>query len=340
MNDTTSISTSVRRQRPGLSVKIEGPRVGEARLSANDLATIIVRTQQALKRIGEVLYGESSIGQGRKKKDIEKLCELFIVGWKPGSAVAEVELAEPPAQMGLFGNIGEESLKTFLTGMNQIAREPIETLEMLPRGFDPGVVQSCVVLGRVLDHGIERVTFQPIQLGAEVPVTFDRPLRERIRGLLGKPIDERHVEKTGCLEVLNGHRGLQGRLCEPDGTTWICIFRPEHMELLRDSWLHTVRIVGEVVIEPNRARVLNVMSIVPLEEEIAGSARGEETKRVPFWVSLPLHELAELQSVQPADDLDQISALWPVDDDPDQILAHILEERSARRRLAQEEHDQ
>ena len=50
-----------------------------------------------------------------------------------------------------------------------------------------------------------------------------------------------------------------------------------------------------------------------------------------FWTSLSLKELAELQGVQPADDLDQISALWPVDDDPDRMLAHILEERSARR---------
>jgi hypothetical protein len=60
---------------------------------------------------------------------------------------------------------------------------------------------------------------------------------------------------------------------------------------------------------------------------------------VPFWTSLPLEELVELQGVQPADDLDQISALWPADDDPDRMLAHILDERSARRGLARERRD-
>jgi hypothetical protein len=59
----------------------------------------------------------------------------------------------------------------------------------------------------------------------------------------------------------------------------------------------------------------------------------------PFWTSFPLEELAELQGIQPADDLDQISALWPVDDDPERMLVHILEERSARRGIAREGHD-
>jgi hypothetical protein len=339
MNDPNRIHTSVSRGRPGFSIKIEGPRVGEARLSANDLATIILRTQQALKRIGQVLYGESSVGKGRKKREIEELCELFVVGWKPGSAVAEVELAEPPAQMSLFGYIGDESLKAFLNGMTRIKDEPIETLHMVLRGFDPGVLQTCDFLGRVLDHGVDTLTFQPIRLEAADPVTFDRLVREKVRGLLRKPLDQRQVEKVGRLEVLDGHRGLQGCLWEPHGTKWLCIFKPEHLELLPDAWLRTVKVIGEAVIEPNKERVINVVSVVPLEEEIAESALSGEVERAPFWTSLPLEELAELQGVQPADDLDQISALWPVDDDPDRMLAHILEERSARRGIAREGHD-
>ncbi|AHB89088.1 toxin-antitoxin system antidote component [Thermosynechococcus sp. NK55a] len=339
MNDTNKIRPSPSRGRPGFSIKIEGPRVGEARLSANDLATIILRTQQALKRIGQVLYGESSVGQGRKKKEIEELCELFVVGWKPGSAVAEVELAEPPAQMSFFGYIGEESLKAFLNGMMRIKDEPIETLQMVPAGFDPGVLQTCDSLGHVLDHGVDTITFRPIHVETVPPVTFDRPLREKVRGLLGKPLDQRQVEKVGRLEVLDGHRGVQGRLWEPDGTRWLCIFKPEHVELLPDLWLRTVRVVGEAVVEPNRERVLNVASVVTVEEEFQESALGGEVELAPFWTSLPLEKLAELQGVQPADDLDQISALWPVDDDPDQMLAHILEERSARRGIARGEHD-
>jgi len=339
MTEIGYVQISQSRSRAGFAIRIDGPRVGEARLSASDLATIILRCQQALKRIGQVLYGESSVGKGRKKKEIDELCEIFVAGWKPGSAIAEVELAEPLAQMSLFGYIGEESFKAFLNGMERIQAGPMDTQHVLPPGFDAGVLQTCDFLGRVLDHGIDSVRFEPLRVEGLQPVAFDRPLRERVRELLGKPIDQRQVEKVGRLEVLDGHRGLQGRLWEPDGTRWLCIFKPEHLEILPDAWLRTVRVIGEAVIEPDKERTLYVASLLPLEEDIAETPVTGEAEKMPFWTSLSLEDLSALQGVQPATDIDSISALWPADDNPDQMLAHILDERSARRGLAREEHD-
>ncbi|HID23216.1 MAG TPA: hypothetical protein EYP14_12550 [Planctomycetaceae bacterium] len=330
--DSTPQPTSPRR--PRFAIRIEGPRVGEARLSANDLAEIVRRTQQALKRVGQVLYGEASLRKGRKKRDIEELCELFIVGWRPGSAVAELELAEPPAQLSLFGYIGEQSLKAFLQGMDSIRAMRPDSGHSSPRGFDAGVLQVCDALGRVLDHGIDAVRFEPEQ-GMGLPVAvFDRPVRERVRELLGKPIEQRQVEKVGRLEVLDGHTGLRGRLWEADGTKWLCNFKPEHLELLPGLWLRTVQIVGEAIIEPNRERLLNVKAILPLDDEIVQRWPTEE--RQSFWAPISLDEMAEQQGVRPAEDLDSISDLWPVDDDPDELLRHVLAERSARRRGGQE----
>lgn len=334
MNQGSKLHISESQGRPGFAIKIEGPRVGEARLSANDLATIIFRSQQALQRIGQVLYGDSSVGKGRKKKEIEELCELFLVGWKPGSAVAEVELAEPQAQMSLFGNIGEESIKAFLNGMERIRAQEPDTTQPMPSGFDAGVLQTCDSLGRVLEHGIDRVRFEPIRVTGVIGVAFDCRLREKVRILLGKPIDQRQVEKVGRLEVLDGHRGLQGRLWEPDGTKWLCIFKPEHLEILPEAWLRTVRLVGEAVIESNKERTLHVASIFPLEEDIRETSVAEEAEKLPFWTSLSLEELAEVQGVEPAADLDSIAVLWPEEHDPDQMLDYILDERSSRRRIA------
>jgi hypothetical protein len=62
-----------------------------------------------------------------------------------------------------------------------------------------------------------------------------------------------------------------------------------------------------------------------MERDMSG-----ESKQVPFFTSIPLDALVEIQGVQPVHNLDQISSLWPVDDDPDRMLAHILDERSAR----------
>lgn len=48
-------------------------------------------------------------------------------------------------------------------------------------------------------------------------------------------------------------------------------------------------------------------------------------------VSQSLQDLMEDQVVKPVFDLDSISSLWPVDDDPDELLRFIAAERKRRR---------
>jgi len=50
-------------------------------------------------------------------------------------------------------------------------------------------------------------------------------------------------------------------------------------------------------------------------------------------VASALDELIRQQNVFPADDLDAFSELWPVDDDPDELLRFLLEERAERRHV-------
>jgi hypothetical protein len=51
-----------------------------------------------------------------------------------------------------------------------------------------------------------------------------------------------------------------------------------------------------------------------------------------FWESVPLEELVEQQRVSAVEDLDEIAALWPADDDPDVLLRYLLGERIERRK--------
>ena len=59
------------------------------------------------------------------------------------------------------------------------------------------------------------------------------------------------------------------------------------------------------------------------------------TEAIPFWKSVPLEELAEQQGVSAVDDLDEITALWTAEDDPDELLRHLFAERGERRRLSE-----
>ena len=46
-----------------------------------------------------------------------------------------------------------------------------------------------------------------------------------------------------------------------------------------------------------------------------------------------LGRLVAEQGVTPIDDLDQLAALWPADDDPDALIRFVLSERQARLQL-------
>ena len=59
----------------------------------------------------------------------------------------------------------------------------------------------------------------------------------------------------------------------------------------------------------------------------------EHTAVQPQDAVLALARLIEQQQVAPIDDLDALSDLWPADDDPDQLMQYILDERKQRREL-------
>ena len=74
--------------------------------------------------------------------------------------------------------------------------------------------------------------------------------------------------------------------------------------------------------------------VVPVEAEV-GRTGAESTPSEhahAFSSSSSLSELAKAQGVGPVEDLEGIVALWPSDDDPDELLEHLLAERAARRR--------
>ena len=334
MDDSRSEANPKAFDPPRLMVRVKGPSVGEARVAVSDLVEIMRRTQQAVKRVGQVLYGDSSQGRGRKKKDIEELCLLYLVAWQPGSAIAVLELAEPPKQLDMFGYIGERSVEAFVKGMGEMSVST-ELPTHPPTGFDSGVLQTCAGFASVLEHGIESISFQETNGRTTTEVVYDTRTRDLVQLLLGQPVDAGKTSKVGRLDILNGHQGVVGSLWEADGTKWICHFRPDQVEMLSEAWLKTVRITGRAITEENRTPVLEVDTILITDEQAAEPS--EESASMPFWRSLPLEELAELQGVAPIDNLDDITALWPVDDDADQLLSHVLAERAERRRLVHTE---
>ncbi|HXU36324.1 MAG TPA: hypothetical protein VN937_08155 [Blastocatellia bacterium] len=49
-----------------------------------------------------------------------------------------------------------------------------------------------------------------------------------------------------------------------------------------------------------------------------------------------LDEMIREQGVSPVSGLDELSDLWPADDDPDRLMRYVIEERRERRSLPSE----
>jgi hypothetical protein len=312
---------------PQFYVKMNGPKVGKAKLSVSDLAEIITRTQQALKRIGQVLYGQESHGKGRKKKDIERQCELFLVGWEEGSVIATFELGPKPEQMELYGFVGEESLKALMAGMEMMAAESYDGTH-LPTGYDLGVLEAIETLGKVFEHGIDTISFSRDRHSFPERAVYNGAIRERVRTSLGQPAAVGHSAKVGRLEILNGHGGLKGTFWEAGGARWSCLFKNEHIDILPDAWMKKVKVTGRTIEEEHS---IEVDSLFVIGDDMGES--NEKGQGRSFWQSVSLEELAEEQDMGVVSDIDSIAALWPADDDPDALLDFVVRERHERRRV-------
>lgn len=50
-----------------------------------------------------------------------------------------------------------------------------------------------------------------------------------------------------------------------------------------------------------------------------------------------IRQLIAEQGIRPIDDLDELAALWPADDDPDALMNYVLSERQAQLQLNAED---
>jgi hypothetical protein len=80
----------------------------------------------------------------------------------------------------------------------------------------------------------------------------------------------------------------------------------------------------------------NASNALPWQPEHRAMGKMRRKRRsCPCWESVSLEELAEQQQVLPVQNLDEFSELWPVEDDPDELLRYIAAERAEQRRLKQ-----
>lgn len=305
---------------PRLTISVRGPAVGPAQLAVRDLIEILGRTEQALKRIAEARGTPAPGRRGRKVKAVEEQCRLHLVSWAAGSAVAGLTLGTPN-RPDLFNEVGQESLDALIDHFQWLGRD--QPPSPWPPFLIRGALEAYAALGQALDRGIDEIRFTAYDRSHRC-AAFTPKVRERVREMLILPDEPGRERRTGRLDVLNAHAGLEGRLWEPVGTRWTCKFHETVADLLPNAWRRTVTVVGIV----NRAKHEIIVEALLIDD-----ADGEATSSAapPFWEETSLPELESRQQVGAIARIEELTAAWssaPLDDDP---LADVLEERRRRR---------
>jgi len=315
-----------------MTIKICGPDVQDGKIAISDLADIIKLTQDAVIQIGRVLMGSPSKTKGRVPRNIEQACRLLFVGWQKGSGIALVERDSAIDEEQLIRH-GSECIHAFVEGMGTLASG---FKNDTPNGFDKGVIETCEEIGRKINRGIETISYSTTNGSWSGNFTYDAALHNRIKAIKESVEDLGTLTLYGRLEMLNGHgNDLVGNLYPPEGSVWRCKFKSEHLPILKSAWMDSVTVTGHAYREKSTEGNLAVDRISVTQS--LSVDKGTQDQTISFWEEASVEDLIHRQGVVPIANLDEISDLWPVDDNPREIMKYFETERDLSKKLQEQE---
>jgi hypothetical protein len=309
-----------------ITVHLDGPRVAKGRLSVDDFGHLIKGIQLSVKRIGLKRAGRPGRGPGRLPKDIEAACSLEIVALDRGSLSVTLALPEPSIQVSFFDDPGEEALGLLVDSLAQIE----QSTASWPEQIDSSVIEPLLDIGRLLDRGIEHVTFSFIDKKPYRHATMNREVRNRLRSQIERPLPSETSTVGSLMEI--DFKDHTAEVHEPTGNVVRLSFASEEDELMREAAKARVRAFGEGEHHPDGrlARLtlkrLEILDGEPDEGEDAPSRLPHEGQLTP-WKRTD----DPFRDARPMVDLTLLIGGLPDDRDTEEILRDLRDTRAIRR---------
>lgn len=307
------------KKQPFLSIRLEGPRIGKARMPAEELVALTQELTRAARRVAIALSSqEDSRRAGRLPKGVEKSLALDIVGFTHGSvaSVVQFERSEHEVLDGeLFDddtNLGTDAYTCLFKGLRSNFSG-----KTLPKGFDKGVLIAVRSLGELLNRGVNRVDFTLNHRAAPLKATLDESKYNRVRKRIEEPIMGA-ATIVGRLLMADFKEEREQIRIEPSlGKPVMCSY-PDHLkDTVKENLTRFVRATGEAEIDTGTHDIKHlyltdlehVGEPVPGELSIDESAIGIHR----FWQGKTLAELVEIQGIQPISSFESLRGGWPED---------------------------
>lgn len=320
------------RRRPLLSIRLEGKAIGEGRIGANHLITLLSQLNKAFLRSSQVLQGTiDSMRRGPKENKIKELLALDIVSLTHGSTatVLSFERSSEPKHLKDM-DAGLKIMESAIIGLDEVQKPAA----VLPPGYDVGVLMAWRDLGTLFDLGVSKIQFTLSHSEKPQVTVFTPPgyqaVQQRIQG---PQINIRTIEGRLLMADFKEH-GTRCRVHPAVGEPVLCLFDKECKEEILENILHYVRIKGEAREDSMTGKItsIKIHDIQKLEEQ-----EGESAEFLPqgtpitsdFWQSPSMEELAVSQGVRPMSDVNIIFGTWPGSED-DGFEEDILALRKTR----------
>lgn len=304
----------MKRNDPLLKIRFDGEAVGPGKIPLAHLLRFLTNMTKALQRTGRVLTGEAeSVRRGTPTRSIKEEVALDLVLLTHGSPAAVLGFERRQSEVALPGmDFGLEVMEKALRGLAAVQQSD----DMLPAGYDTGVLMAWRDAGTLFRQGITKIDFSLNHRDAPLTTAFTPEgftrIQERIQG---PQTNIRTIEGRLLMADFKEH-GTRCRVHPSVGDPVLCLFDQEQKDEVLDDILQYVRIVGEAKEDPLTGRIVSIKihDIERLEDR-----EGEAVDLLPqgtpisrdFWESPTLDELAQAQNVRPLADVRAIFGTWP-----------------------------
>lgn len=293
-----------------VEVVLEGPAV-EGRVSVDYLATLAKELQTTLRRIAQ----NRRTGPGRYTKEIEQACRLDLVSFKKSSARLGFELAGEPCDT-LFGEIGEEAMKTLIDALDRSHTDQ----DHWALGLPESVIDGLDRITKPLEDGVTSFGLTTFGRAAR-SVTLRREFRNRLRAATVSDESPGAVQVTGVIWEADW-KDHTAELYEPDGNLIRLRFDTDRDEDVTAARKCSVSVRGVGHYSEGRLRRIDLRHI-----EVLGPPAVEEAPGT-FWSRPTVDELAERQAADVIEDIDDLAGDWPADEPLDDFLESLRSSRA------------
>jgi hypothetical protein len=197
----------------------------------------------------------------------------------------------------------------------------------MPRGYDEGVLLALREGGKLLDHGIETITFELRTRKGRWVSRYTREVHTRIVSRIQGPIENRRTIEGRLLMGDFKEMAFRCRVHPPIGKPIACLFDEVQKDAVLAAMTRYVRLVGEATEAEGEILSLKIGDIEVLDRDVEAEERGEKGA-VFFESKTDLESLAAQQGVSAVSDFDSLLGdFWPEEESADQFIASVREWR-------------